>query len=212
MPYAVLVSALGAIVSTAIAMFAMHSLSATKIAPVVGAILGLIFAIATLRLRGLSLRATLEEYRASGGGNSGGEIATLYLKLALNAAIVVSIVELPVFLIGRIAAPYVFAAGLTAIVAHTCYRAWRSGDQRLFNIDFDALNVAGGAGMLLIAAFVFYGTFKGLQSLVLNASGLDLVKAVLVYNAFAAFPAAVIAVFGLGIANRILELMSPQRH
>jgi hypothetical protein len=97
MPYAILVSALGAIVSTAIAMFVMHSWSATKIAPAVGAILGLIVGIATLRLRGLPLRATLDEYRAAGGGESGSEILSLYLKIALNAAIVVSIVELPVF-------------------------------------------------------------------------------------------------------------------
>jgi hypothetical protein len=140
MPYAILVSALGAIVSTAIAMFVMHSWSATKIAPAVGAILGLIVGIATLRLRGLPLRATLDEYRAAGGGESGSEILSLYLKIALNAAIVVSIVELPVFLMERNAAPYVVVAGWMVIIGYALYRAWRSSDERWFNIDLDVFS------------------------------------------------------------------------
>ena len=66
--------------------------------------------------------------------------------------------------------------------------------------------------MLLISAFILYGALKGWQGLVLNAPGPDLIKSVLACNAFAAFAAPVIAVFGLNIANRILELVSPQRH
>jgi hypothetical protein len=210
-PYAVLVSALGAIVSTAIAMFVMHSWSATKMAPVVGAILGLIFAIATLRLRGLSLRATLEEYRAAGGGESGSVIISEYLNIALGAAIVVSIIELPVVLIGGFSAPDVFAAGLIAIVGYTFYWAWRSSD-RLLNIDFDAFNLAGGAGTLILSGLMLYVAFGGWQNLVLNASGPDLIKGIWACNGFGAFAASVIAFFGLTIFHRIRELVSSQRH
>ena len=211
MPYAILVSALGAIISTSIALFVMHSLSATKIAPVVGAILGLIFGVATLRLRGLPLRATLEEYRAAGGGVSGGVIISEYLNIALGAAFLVSIVELPVVLIGGFSAPDVFAAGLMPIVGYTFYRAWRSSD-RLLNINFDAFNLAGGAGTLILSGFLLYGAFGGWQSLVLNASGPDLIKGIWACNAFGAFAASVIAFFGLTISHRIRELASSQRH
>jgi hypothetical protein len=211
MPYAILVSALGAIISTSIALFAMHSLSATKIAPVVGAILGLIFGIATLRLRGLPLRATLEEYRISGEGESGSLIISEYLKIALGTALLVSIVEVPVVLIGGFSAPSVFAAGLIAIVGYTFYRAWRSSD-RLLNIDFDAFNLAGGAATLILSGFVLYGAFGGWQSLVLNASGPDLIKGVWACNAFGAFAASMIAFFGLTISHRVREMISSQRH
>jgi hypothetical protein len=211
-PYAVLVSALGAIVSTAFAMFGLHSWSAMKFAPVVGAILGLIFGIATLRLRALPLRATLEEYRAAGGGDSGSEVLRQYRNIALGAAIVVSILELPVFLAGWAPASGVLETGLVLIIAYTFYRAWRSNDPRLFNIDFDAFNIAGGVGVLLIFGFMLYAPFAGQQGPMLNVSAPDLVKGALAYNGCAAFLAVVIAVFGLNIAHRILELISPQRH
>ena len=90
MPYAVLVTALGAITSTAIAMFVLHSWPATKIAPLIGAILGLAIGISTLRLRGLPLAATLEEYRAARGGDSAKEAIRQCLRIALGSAMVVS--------------------------------------------------------------------------------------------------------------------------
>jgi len=213
MPYAILVSALGAIISTAIAMFAMHSWSATKIAPFVGAILGLIVGIAALRLRGLPLRATLEEYRAAGGGESVGRILSLYLKIALNTSIVVSVVELPIFLIDRAAGSYVFVAGLMVIIAYTVYRVWSSNDPRLFNIDLDVFNIAGAAGMFIMSGGHLYAAFRGWHDLMPNTTvpDSDLIKGVFVCNAFGAFTAPVIAVFGLNLSHRLAKLMSTQQ-
>ena len=211
MPYAILVSALGAIISTATAMFVMHSMSATKIAPFVGAILGLMFGIATLRLRGLPLRATLEEYRAAGAGNSGSEVLKEYLNVAFGGALAVTLVELPISFTGWVPASELFWPGLMVVIGYTFYRVWRSNDPRLFNIDFDAFNIAGGVGALLIFGFLLIAPIADQPSRVLAASGPDLVKGVVAYNGCAAFLAVVIAVFGLNIARSILELIGPRR-
>jgi hypothetical protein len=100
------------------------------------------------------------------------------------------------------------------IIGYALYRAWRSSDERWFNIDLDVFSIAGGAGVLMISGSLLYVAFRAWQGAMLNASvsGSDLIKAVFVCNAFAALTAPVIAFFGLKISRRMLQLISPQRH
>ncbi|MDW4809866.1 hypothetical protein NQ359_23540, partial [Escherichia coli] len=92
MPYAILVAVLGGIVSTGFALVVLRSSSATVIAPLLGAILGLLVGTASVRQRGLSLGASLEEYRRAAGVRSLNQVATRFIGIALGAAAIVSIV------------------------------------------------------------------------------------------------------------------------
>ena len=147
MPYAILVSALGAIVSTAIAMFVLHSWPAIKIAPAVGAILGLLWAVTMVKIRGLSLRCTLEEYRAIAGVRSLHEIGTFCSNTALKAALVVSIIEVPIVPFGKTAALLMLPAGWVFIIAWTVYRAWKINDQPSLNGGLDVFQISGGVAL-----------------------------------------------------------------
>jgi hypothetical protein len=214
MPYAVLVTALGAITSTAIAMFVLHSWSAMKIAPLIGAVLGLAIGICTLRLRGLPLAATLEEYRAARGGESIKEAFSQYLRVALGTAIVISIVEVPVVLIENSALPFVLLAGWIVLMAHTFYRAWKLNSQRLLSNNFDIFNLVGGLALIGICSSLIYSAFERLQSGAANTdvSGLFLIKAIVVWNLFTAIDATAIAIFGICALEQILKLTNPERY
>jgi hypothetical protein len=214
MPYAVLVTALGAITSTAVAMFVLHSWSATKIAPLIGAILGLAIGIGTLRLRGLPLTATLEEYRAGRGGESIKEAFSQGVRGALAAAVVISIVEMPAVLIDNSTLPFVLLAGWIVLVAHTFHRAWKLNAQRLLSSNLDVFNLAGGLALIGICSTLVYFVFAGLQRGAANTevSALFLVKAIVVWNLFTAIDAAAIAIFGICALEQVLKLTSPERY
>jgi hypothetical protein len=197
-------------------MFGIRSWSAMAIAPVVGAILGFAIGVVTLRLRGLPLSATLEEYRASAGFGSIEDFCTFIMKVALNGGVVVSIVELPALLIGEAAVLSILPAGWIVIIAYTLYRAWQINDPRTSNIDLDVFQITGCVALLVMSGcmllFPLFSRMSHAQNveLALNV-GLDLAKAIFVSNAFAALPAVAIAVFGLYLFCRIVELIAPQR-
>lgn len=212
MPYAVLVTSLGAIVSTAIAMFGLHSWSAMKIAPVVGAMLGFIVAIASLLRHGLSLNATLEEYRRAARVQSLLDISSLFMKIAFGVATTVSIVELPSILIGQVTALSICVAGWAVVIGYTLYRAWQVSDSSSFG-NLDVFQIAGGAALLMIFGAILYGVFIRVQAGMPTqlVPALDLVKMIFVLNACVALEAMVIAIFGLNILYRVLGTMNPQR-
>jgi hypothetical protein len=206
-----LVATLGVIVASAITLFGIRSLSAMPIAPVVGAILGFAIGVVTLRLRGLPLSATLEEYRAAAGFGSIEDFCTFVMKVALNAGVVVSIVELPAVLIGETAALSILPAGWIVIIAYALYRAWQINDPRTSNIDLDVFQITGCVALLVISGFVLlFPLFSGTPHA--HFSDLDLVKVIFITNAFAALPAVAITVFGLYLFCRIVEMIAPQRY
>lgn len=211
MPYAFLVATLGVIVASAFTMFVIRSLSAMAIAPVVGAILGFAVGVLTLRLRGLPLSATLEEYRAAAGFGSIEDFCAFIMKVALSAGVVVSIVELPALLIGEAAVLSILPAGWIVIIAYAFYRAWLFNDPRASNTDLDVFQIAGCVALLVISGFLMLFPLFSRMSHAHN-SELDLAKVILVTNAFAALPAVAIAVLGLYLFCRIVEITTSQRH
>jgi hypothetical protein len=208
MPYAVLVSALGAIVSTAFAMFGLHSWSAMKIAPVVGAILGLAVAIASLRRYGLSLDASVEEYRGAAGVRSPKAISSLCMKIAFGVATVVSIVELPAVLLGQTTALSICSEGWIVIIGYTLYRGWQIADPNSFG-KLDVFQIVAGAALLLIFGAFLYEVVVVEPTQTIPE--LALVKMMVVLNSCAAVEAMLIAIFALNILYRVLGMRRPQR-
>ena len=204
MPYAILVSAFGAIVATAIAMFGLHSWSAIKIAPFVGALLGAGFSLATLRLHGLPWRATLDEYRSAAGVQSLKEISWRYLNIALGAAFVVSVVELAGLLIDPVTVLSCWSVGWMAVIGYTFWRAWQINHPASLG-RFDIFQIFGGVSLLTISGFFLYGPFDGSIMLDRGASGFALAKAIFVINAWVAGTAAVIALLGVNILRRLSQ-------
>jgi hypothetical protein len=191
-----LVATLGVIVASAITLFVIRSLSAMAVAPVVGAILGFAVGLVTLRLRGLPLSASLEEYRAAAGFGSIEDWCSFIMTVALNAGVVASIIELPVVLAGDAAVLSSLPVGWIVIIAYTFYRAWQSNDPRTSNIDLDVFQITGGVALLVISGFVMlFPLFSGTPHA--QFSDLELIKVIFVTNAFAALPAIAIAVLGL---------------
>jgi len=209
-PYAVLVSALGAIVSTAIALFGLHTWSAMKIAPVVGAVVGFIFAVASLRRYGLSLDAGLEEYRDAAGVRSLKHVSLRYLNVAFGAAAVVSVIELPFVLIGQATALSVCAAGWVIIIGYTLYRAWQIDDPTSHG-NLDAFQIVGGVLSLTFFGAILCGVFIYVQAGMLTQTipGFELVRMILLFNSCAALEAMVVAVFALNILRRVAGMINP---
>jgi hypothetical protein len=209
-PYAVLVSALGAIVSTAIALFGLHTWSAMKIAPVVGAVVGFIFAVASLRRYGLSLDAGLEEYRDAAGVRSLKHVSLRYLSVAFGAAAVVSVIELPFVLIGQATALSVCAAGWVTIIGYTLYRAWQIDDPTSYG-NLDAFQIVGGVLSLSFFGAILCGVFIYVQAGMLTQTipGFELVRMILLFNSCAALEAMVVAVFALNMVRRVAGMINP---
>ena len=108
MPYAVLVSALGAIIAAVIALFGFRTSTDMIVAPIIGAPLGFTFAIMSLRRHGLPLDSKLEDYRSAAGITS--EAPKAYLNAAFGIALIVVLVELPSIMFGQDAVLLVCAA------------------------------------------------------------------------------------------------------
>jgi hypothetical protein len=202
MPYAVLISAFGALVATAIAMFGLHSWTALKIAPFAGALLGAGFSLVLLRLHGLPLRASVEEYRDAAGVQSLKEISRLYLNIALGAALVVSAVEVAALLIDPVAVLFGWSVGWVAVIGYTFWRAWQINHPASFG-RFDIIQVSAGATFLMISGLFLYGPFDGSVMLDRGASGFRLIKSIVVMNLWVALTATMIALFGVNILRRL---------
>jgi len=185
-------------------MFVLHFWPAIKIAPAVGAILGVVWAVTMVRIRGLSLRCTLEEYRAIAGVRSLQEISTFCSNTALKAALVVSIIELPIVPFGKTAALLMLPAGWVFIIAWTVYRAWKINDQASLNGGLDVFQISGGVALLMMFGVFLHVALGATQAGMLDAnfSDLDRIKGLFISNACAAPVAIVVAVFGLNIFYR----------
>ncbi len=214
MPYAVLVTVLGAITSTAIAMFVLHSWSAMKIAPPIGAMIGLAMGVLTLKLRGLSLSVTLEQFRAARSGESATEAIQQCLKIALGTAIIVSIAEVPVIVFNNGTLPLLAPAGGIVVTVYTFHRAWRMNVHELIRGNLDVFHLVGGLAIIGICSALMVIAFEGLQSGTMNTevSAFFLVKTLFVWNSFAAFDAAAIAFFGICILDQILALTKLRKY
>lgn len=202
MPYAAVISTFAALVATAIAMFGLHSWTAFKIAPFAGALLGGGFAVVQLRLHGLPLRASVEEYRDAAGVKSLREVSPLYLNMALIAALVVSVVEVAGLLIDPVAVMSFWSVGWIAVIGYTCSRAWQIDHPASLG-RFDIIQVTAGAIFFLISGLFLYGFFDGSAMLERGASGFRLVKVIVVMNLWVALTATMIALFGVNIARRL---------
>ena len=202
MPYAILISFFGALVATAIAMFGLHSWSALKIAPFAGAVLGAGFSFFLLRLHGLPLRASVDEYRDAAGVLSLKELSQLYLNIALVAAVVVSIVEVVALLIDPVAVMSYWSVGWMAVVGYTFWRAWQLKHPASFG-RFDIIQVSAGTILLIISGLFVYGPLDGSVMLDRGLSGFQLIKIIVVMNLWMALTAMIVATFGVNILRRL---------
>jgi len=189
-------------------MFGLHSWSAMRFAPVVGAILGFAFALASLRRYGLAFGTTLEEYRGAAKVQSLADSYPLYKEIAFGIAAVVSIVELPFILIGQAPALYILVAGSIVIFGYTLYRAWQIGDASLFG-NLDVIQIVGGAALLTILGTLLYAPMQAGMP-IQSVPAFDMVEIILVLNAVVAMGAIVVAIFGLNLLYRFLDLINKQ--
>jgi hypothetical protein len=205
MPYAVLVSALGAIVSSAIAMFGLHSWAALEVAPIVGALVGFLFAIFSLRLNDLSLRSTLEDYRSVAGVSG---IQMEYLNSALRVGLIVSFIEFPSVMFGQDVTFPICVLGWLGVLGGTLYQGWRvyGAPGRL-----DVFQIVGGIAGLLIFGSCMYVFALEIRPGLQNVSVFYLVRAIFILNGLAAFASAILSLFGLAIVSNIAERILVRR-
>ena len=209
MPYAVLIAFFGALVAAAVAMFGLHSWTALKMAPVAGALLGGGFAFILLRLHGLPLSTSVDEYRDAAGVQSLKDVSRLYLNTAMVAAVVVSGVEVAALLIDPVAVMSFWSVGWLAVIGYTCWRAWQFNHPASLG-RFDVIQVSAGVIFLMISGLFLYGPFDGSVMLDRGASGFRLVKAIVVMNLWIALTATIIALFGVNIVRRLSRVAGLQ--
>jgi hypothetical protein len=199
MPYTVLVSALGAIVSAAIALFGLHSWAALKVAPFIGALLGLLYAISSLRWHNLPLSSTLEAYRRAAGIS---EAPKVYFKSALGIGLIVACIELPGIMFGQEIALAICIAGCAVVLCATIYRSWRLTNSP---VRLDAFQIAGGIGCLVIFGWMGYvfATETWPRTLDQTIPWIDLAKMIFALNGVAALLSAVIACFALAVVSSL---------
>jgi len=199
MPYTVLVSALGAIVSAAIALFGLHSWAALKVAPVIGASFGLLYAISTLRRFDLPLSSTLEDYRSVAGMS---DVPKLYFWSALRIGLIAACVELPTIMLGQQIALTISATGSVVVLCATILCSWRLTNSP---VRLDVFQLAGGIGCLVIFGWM---TFV----IVTEARPWDqaeavpwivVAKMIFAINGVAAILSAVLACFALAILSSV---------
>jgi len=210
-PYAILVSALGAIVSTAIALFGLQTWSAMKIAPVVGAILGFAVGALTLKLRRLPLSAGMDEYKAAGRGGSLEAGAPLYANVAFNFAMVISIIEAPILFLSKESASIVLPVGWIVTAICLFYGVWRLNAESALNNDLDVFKIVGGPAVIGIAGVVMYLAYTSLFSPAAD-DPLTLIKFGFIANPFVAFGAAAIAILGLGTVSFLAGFIDSQKY
>ena len=192
-------------------MFAMHSLSATKIAPLVGAVLGFAVGAVTVKLRGLALSAGMEEYKAAGKGGSLEEGARLYVRVALNFAAVISIIEAPILFFSKASAPIVLPVGWVVLAACLFYRVWRLNTERVLSNDLDVFKFVAGPTLIGMAGGALYLADISLFSPAAD-DVLTLIKFEFIANPCAAFGAAAIAILGMGVVGLFAELINSEKY
>jgi hypothetical protein len=136
--------------------------------------------------------------------------STLYLPIALKCAIMVSVIEAPVFFVSTAMAPIVFPACWVMIFAYTFFKAWQLNTQCLCNNDVDPLKFIGGAVLMGLASAALFGAMVAVSSPAAD-DAVWLIKAAFICNPIAAVDAAVIATFGaaaIGKALWIYRLLS----
>ena len=208
MPYAVLVAVLGGIVATAFALFALRSPCAVVIAPFLGAILGLLLAVASLRRHGLSLGAGLEDYRNAAGVRSLNQVSVRFINIALGGAAIVSIVELSGLLFGQALVLAMVPAGCVLVVFYALFRSWQVSDAEHFG-KLDAIQATGGITGILLVGLMLYPWITRVPDG--NMPIMDVIRLVFVVNATAALEAAMLAALGIGLAYRMLALIEMRR-
>jgi hypothetical protein len=156
MRYIFLVSALGAIAAVAIAMFGIQTWAAMKVAPFIGALTGFAVGIATLKLRGLPLDSTFEEYKAAGKYSTLPNGAPLYINIALKNAAIVSVIEAPLLFVSQATATIVFPAGWIVMCVGTFYEVWKLNQQRLLDNDLDVFKPVAGTALIGIVGSIIY--------------------------------------------------------
>jgi hypothetical protein len=136
--------------------------------------------------------------------------STLYLPIALVCAIVVSIIEAPVFFFSTAAAPIIFPAGWAIIFTYTFFRAWQLNTQYLCSNDVDLLKIIGGAVLIGLASAALVGGFVALSN-PLADDAIWLIKAAFICNPIAAVDAAVMTTLGASAIGKVLALMTSRR-
>ncbi len=196
MPYVILVSALGAIVATAIALFGLHSWTALKIAPFLGALLGLFFGIISLRRYQLPFDSSVESYRCAAGVGE----TTVNLNSALGVGLIVSLIELPSVLLGQDIALLICMAGWVCVLGGTVYRSWRSG---AYPIRLDVFQITGGIACLAIFGWIMYAFAVEMRPGMQAMSWVHLAKAIFLLNAVAALVSAILSCFAIAITSSL---------
>lgn len=193
MPFAILVSALGAIVAATIAMFGFHSWAAFKVAPIIGASLGLLLAIFSLRLSELPLSSTLETYRSAVGVRGKPN-----LSVALSVGVIVSLVELPGILLGSDFTHTMCVTGWLFVLVGTVYLGFRF---TTYPVKLDIFQMVGGTACLAIFGSFMYTFVVAIPSEMKSVSSFDLAKMLFIFNACAALVSAVSCYFLLAVAS-----------
>jgi hypothetical protein len=204
MPFTVLVSALGAIVSAAIAMFGLHSWTALKVAPVIGASFGLLYAISELRRLDLPLSSTLEDYRSIAGI---GDAPKLYFWSALRIGLIATCIELPAIMLGQQIALMLSAVGCVVVLCVTIVCSWRLTN---LPVKLDVFQMAGGVGCLVIfgwMTFVIVTEARPWEQAE-TIPWIALTKMIFVINGVAATLSAVLACFALAILSSVSRLLA----
>src|SRR4051794_15646618 len=204
MPYTVLVSALAAIVSAAIALFGLHSWTALKVAPVIGTSFGLLYAISTLRRFGLPLSSTLEDYRRIAGIS---DVPKIYFWSALRICLIVSCIELPAIMLGQQIALTISATGSVVVLCVTILQSWRLTNSP---VKLDVFQLAGGVGCLVIfgwMTFVIVTEARPWEQAE-AVSWIVLTKMIFAINGVAAILSAVFFSFPLSLFSPFLCLLS----
>ena len=208
MPYAILVAVLGGIVAAAFALFGLRSPSALVIAPFLGAILGLLLAIASLKRHGLSLSASLEDYRNAAGVRSLNQVSVRFTNIALGGAAIVSIVELFGLLFGQALVLAMVPAGCVLVVFYALFRSWQVSDAGQFG-KLDAIQATGGIMGILLVGLMLYPWITRVPDGSMPI--LNVIRLVFVVNATAALEAAMLAALGIGFVYRMLALIEMRR-
>jgi hypothetical protein len=150
MRYTVLVSVLGAIISAALALFGLHSWTALKFAPVIGASLGLLYATFGLRRYNLPLDASLEDYRNAAGIS---DVPKLHFWFAIRVGLILTCVELPSIMLGQQIALAVSAMGCVVVVCVTILCSWRQTNSP---VKLDVFQFSGEIGCLAIFGWMTF--------------------------------------------------------
>ena len=200
MPYAVLVSALGAIVGAAIALIGFHTWTALQVATIVGALSGYLLAAFSLRRHSLPLNSTLDDYRGIAGVT---RMPRQYFYAAYGVGLTVAFVELPSIMFGQNVVLVICAAGCVAIFAGTLYRSWRLTNSP---VKLDIFHIVGGTSLLGIFGSIGYGLATAAQPSQ-NIPPIELARMIFVVNAIAAMLSAILALFAFAIASSVVARM-----